>query len=650
MCGIFGLVVDPASGLTVGQLSKAIRALVLSSESRGKDASGVLAVTDDELLIAKMPERGRRLLKTEEFARVLAAAAAAYERGRPFVIAGHTRMVTHGTSGDPCNNQPVVRGDVAVLHNGIIVNVSELWASMPGQAPLAQVDTEALVALIEQRAAAGAPWPDAAEAAFASCVGANTVAVFDAAEATAIVMTSNGSCFHWRSADGALMMFASEAVTIEAASGSLSQRIEPEHIEQLRPGQQLRLDVQQSAESLRRRLRVINVSSSVAMRGLQANPSPDVVESIRSRMTIDFEAIDALRRCTRCVLPETFPYLTFDADGVCSSCLGYEPQEHEPIPEIGAHVAEMVARGRSNQVLVPISGGRDSCFGLHYVVRELGLDAVAYTYDWGYVTDRARRNISRMCGELGVEHILVAADLRRKRENVRKNIQAWSARPNLGMIPLFMAGDKAFFKFASDIRNERNLATTIFSMNRLEPAGFKTGFAGVDDRSSHDKTYGLKWTNTARLASYYAIELLTNPRYVNSSVPDSLGGFSAYYLKKADYVQLFDHLTWDEETVNRTIIDGYGWETSPESNSTWRVGDGTAPFYNFAYLAAAGFTEHDTFRSNQIREGMLDRSTALRLVNEENQPQPRDFIAYCETTGIDPRFVIAAVRRIPRLY
>ena len=31
--------------------------------------------------------------------------------------------------------------------------------------------------------------------------------------------------------------------------------------------------------------------------------------------------------------------------------------------------------------------------------------------------------------------------------------------------------------------------------------------------------------------------------------------------------------------------------------------DGTAGFYNYVYHTVAGFTEHDTFRSNQIREG-----------------------------------------------
>lgn len=100
--------------------------------------------------------------------------------------------------------------------------------------------------------------------------------------------------------------------------------------------------------------------------------------------------------------------------------------------------------------LIPVSGGRDSCYSLHYVVKELGLKPVAYTYDWGgMVTDLARRNIQRMCAELKIEHILISADIGKKRKNIRMNVGgAWLRKPNIATIPLFMAGDKHFFYYA----------------------------------------------------------------------------------------------------------------------------------------------------------------------------------------------------------
>ena len=66
----------------------------------------------------------------------------------------------------------------------------------------------------------------------------------------------------------------------------------------------------------------------------------------------------------------------------------------------------------------PVLRWTGQLYALHLVVNELEMRPVTYTYDWGMVTDLGRRNISRMCGELGVENIIVADDIRKKREYI----------------------------------------------------------------------------------------------------------------------------------------------------------------------------------------------------------------------------------------
>ena len=83
-------------------------------------------------------------------------------------------------------------------------------------------------------------------------------------------------------------------------------------------------------------------------------------------------------------------------------------------------------------------------------------------------------------------------------------------------------------------------------------------------------------------------------------------------------MQLFEHLDWQEDKINELLLERYAWETDPSTPTTWRIGDGTAPFYNWVYYEAVGFTENDTFRSNQIREGEITRERALELVAAEN--------------------------------
>jgi hypothetical protein len=109
-------------------------------------------------------------------------------------------------------------------------------------------------------------------------------------------------------------------------------------------------------------------------------------------------------------------------------------------------------------------------------------------------------------------------------------------------------------------------------------------------------------------------------------------------------------LKWDEKEVESTLINEYDWEVAKDTKSTWRIGDGTAPFYNYIYYVIAGLTENDTFRSNQIREGLITREKASELVNEQNIPRYESIKWYCDTIGIDFENTMRTINSVPKLY
>ena len=145
--------------------------------------------------------------------------------------------------------------------------------------------------------------------------------------------------------------------------------------------------------------------------------------------------------------------------------------------------------------------------------------------------------------------------------------------------------------------------------------------------------------------------MLQSPGYFNRSIWDTLSGeYYRSFTRKKDYYHVFDYWRWDEVAIDDTLETEYDWERAPDTPTTWRIGDGTAAFYNYAYYTMAGFTEHDTFRSNQIREGDLTREEALKLVAEENAPRYPNLKWYLDVLGLDFERVIAAVNSAPRLY
>ena len=83
------------------------------------------------------------------------------------------------------------------------------------------------------------------------------------------------------------------------------------------------------------------------------------------------------------------------------------------------------------------------------------------------LTGLARRNQSRMCGKLGVEHILVSADIRKKKEH-KENVLAWLKKPHLGMIPIFMAGDKQYYYYTNKLMEQYKIGLSIMGENLLK--------------------------------------------------------------------------------------------------------------------------------------------------------------------------------------
>jgi len=115
----------------------------------------------------------------------------------------------------------------------------------------------------------------------------------------------------------------------------------------------------------------------------------------------------------------------------------------------------------------------------NFLKKVLGLDAVAFTYDWGVASDVAQRNQLRMCNKLGVEQILIKANLDRKRKNIKANLLAWLKKPDLGTIPVLTSVGQQFFYHANQVGKKLGRDLIVLCATPLEHTYFKAGFSGI---------------------------------------------------------------------------------------------------------------------------------------------------------------------------
>jgi len=378
----------------------------------------------------------------------------------------------------------------------------------------------------------------------------------------------------------------------------------------------------------------------------------EIIDIVEKEYKDRFGQIKAMRRCSKCLLPETMPFIEFDNQGVCNYCKNYKKIELKGKDKLIEELEAIRSKDRNkHDCIMTFSGGRDSSYALHYMKKEMGINPLVYTYDWGMMTDVGIKNMKKMVEILEVEHVLIKADFKKKRENIRLNINAWLKRPNLGTIPLFMAGDKQYFYYAAKLSKERNLDTVILSENLLEVTDFKTGFCGVKPKHLKGKKfYALDFLSILKMILFYGKEYILNPSYINKSLIDSIGAFGSYYIMPHNLLSLYSYIEWDEEIVEGTLINQYGWKKAEDTDTTWRIGDGTAAFYNYLYYTLAGFSEIDTFRSNQIREGKMTREEAMVKVERENRPRIESMIWYANVVGFDLLNALNIIHKQKSLY
>ena len=594
MCGIFGIISEKNVNF------KDLSILAKNASQRGKDSSGFLEFDGSKFIINRYDLDLKKSIQK-------------LNRENKIVI-GHSRLVTNSM----VDNQPVIKHDMCVIHNGIIVNFEDLFKKFKFKQDL-KIDTEIITDLFNFYLKKNIDLKSVVSNLLQDIKGSASCVIHLAKLGKIILFTNNGSLYWGKKETN---------IYISSESFSLNQ-IKCKEIKKVIDPIIIDIPISEKKTSVK------------DFKKIRKDLAPSISNSIVNEKLLNYK-INKTQRCTKCILPSNFPFITFDKDGVCNFCNNYKKKYKNFNKEQEKKIFESLLKNykdhnyNNTSCIFPLSGGRDSCYGLYLAVKELGLKPITFTYDWGLVTDLARRNTSRMCSALNVENIIFADNIEKKRSYIKKNVIAWLKKPHLGMVNLFTAGDKHFYRYLDKIKKQNKIRLNIWSYNPFELTHFKHGFLGIEPDFNNKKTYNQGILNQLKYHYKRLKVMMSNPSYFNSSLFDTYQGeFSRSIRKHYDYFYLFNYFQWNEDEVNRVLLNNFDWEKSTDTDSTWRIGDGAAPFYNYIYYTMKGFTEFDTFRSNQIREGHISREQALKSIEIENAPRYQSIKWFLDVIDLD---------------
>ncbi len=642
MCGIFGIHLKKIKNFR-NKIDKDIRILSKLSKKRGQDTFGLLISSDNKEKIFKVNSDPSEVFKRNDYKYFMKSSLENLDESLPVSIIGQTRLVTNGTKFLSSNNQPIITANIIGVHNGIIVqelNKSSSFLKINNEGYNVKSDSLNFFEDLNKIFLKDQNKFIENYLEYITRIDGNYSISFRVPSLKLNFLSSNcGSLYFLKTEEN--LLFASEKSILEDFLNMTHSEYNKEksYIKQI-----LNKSIIFNDD-----LKIFDLEKKTEKIYFSQNN----VFKIFDNITEENERRNNLQKCTKCILPSTYPFIKFDENGVSDYYKRYKKQKFLGEQKLFETLEKYRSKNGEPDCVVGLSGGRDSSYGLHLLKTKFKMNPIAFTYDWGLTTDISRVNQSKICGKLGIEHIIRSANITKKRNYVRNNIMAWLKKPHLGMLPVVQAGDKPFMDYGDIIAKKHNIKLVVqFTGYQLEQREFFLGFAGINQPlQNNQRMSSYSFLNKLKMFYFYSTQSLINPSYLNVALFDNFKGFISSFVRKEDSLHFYNYIKWDEKEMIETLLKEYNWMNDVAyGKNQWRMGDGQTTFNNFIYYTLAGFSEFDNFRSNQICEGLINRSEGLELARKDNNFKFEILKNFSEIIGFNLDDVLSKIVSFQKLY
>jgi N-acetyl sugar amidotransferase len=337
-----------------------------------------------------------------------------------------------------------------------------------------------------------------------------------------------------------------------------------------------------------------------------------------------------IRRCARCVLPETHETIVFDDEGVCNICRQQEYKEATiDWNAKKKELDELIERYRGKydyDCLVPFSGGKDSTWTLYYLVKEYGIKPLVVRFDHGFLRPVVQEDTIRTIRKLGVDfhHFTPNWRLIQKfmlQSFLEKGDFCWHCHTGIFAYPMWVA-----IKY--------NVPLVIWG----EPSSEYTAYYSYDQPEEVDEKRFNRFVNLGISAQDMAIRLGGN---VDERDLKPFTYPPLKELRKIDYrsVCLGSFVPWDVKSQSRIIQDELGWrgdevENVPPGYSYEKIECYLQGVRDYIKYIKRGYTRPSHLASIDIRNGRMTRAKAMDLIKKYEGKRPPSLDLFLEYIGL----------------
>jgi N-acetyl sugar amidotransferase len=343
-----------------------------------------------------------------------------------------------------------------------------------------------------------------------------------------------------------------------------------------------------------------------------------------------------MKICTKCLLPESYETIEYDAQGVCNICRQQEFKQGKiDWDKRKTMLVELIEEHRGKfeyDCIVPFSGGKDSTFTLYHLIKEYKVKPLVVQFNHGFMRPTLLANNERTFKQLGVDVISFTPNWnvvkRLMREAlVRKGDFCWHCHTGIFSYPMHIA-----------------IKWQVPLVFWGEPSSEYTAYYDYedDDIEEVDETRFNRFVNLGITAEdmkgMIEKDFSLDPRdlapYTYPPMRD---------LKKLRYrsVCLGSYIPWDTQTQSKLIMDELGWQGDrvegmpPGLYEYEKIECSMQGVRDYLKYMKRGYSRVTQMTSLDIRNGRMTREQAQELVREWEGHKPPSLEIFLEYLKMD---------------
>ena len=337
-----------------------------------------------------------------------------------------------------------------------------------------------------------------------------------------------------------------------------------------------------------------------------------------------------LKRCKRCLLPETHETLVLDEEGICNVCRAQEvkaeidwKKRHEELDKL---IEEYQGKYKYD-CIIPFSGGKDSTWTLYYLMKKYPkLKPLVVRFNHGFLRPNLRANCDRVFRKLGVD--------------VHDFTPNWKVVQRLMLQAFLEKGDfcwhchTGIFAYPMQVALKEEVPLIFWG----EPSAEYTAYYSYDQPEQVDEERFNRFVNLGISAEDMLIRL---DGFIDERDVEPFRYPELEKLRGLGYrsVCLGSYIPWDVKMQVGKIKQDLGWEGDIVENvpsefnyekiECWMQG-----VRDFIKYIKRGYTRPTHLAAIDLRNNRISQQDAEKMIKEYEGRRPKSLDLFLEYVGI----------------